>query len=194
MSDAAILSSVGIVTIILVMIGLLLLFLPTYVAFRRKHRNRVAILILNILLGWWGIPWIIFLVWAFSGNTEDDVYYVEVPPSQYPPLTGQPYGQPGQGYLQPGQPYGQPGQGYQQPGLPYGAPGQGYQQPGQPYGPPGQGYQQPVQPPGQPGQGYRHPGQPPGHPGPNLQKAPQPGRAQPGRPAPPLRPGEPRRF
>ena len=50
-------------------IGLAIFFLPTIVAFKRSHRNRWIILLLNIL-GATVIFWIIALVWAF--NKFDD--------------------------------------------------------------------------------------------------------------------------
>ena len=40
--------------------------LPSIVAFCRHHQNSPAILILNLLLGWTIIGWIIALVWAFT--------------------------------------------------------------------------------------------------------------------------------
>lgn len=51
---------------ILIIFGLMILlyFLPTWMAFRRGHRNRFAILILNILLGWTFLGWVGALVWA----------------------------------------------------------------------------------------------------------------------------------
>ena len=49
----------GILTLIL------LYFLPSIIAFLKGHKNRVPILILNFLLGWTFIGWVISLVWAF---------------------------------------------------------------------------------------------------------------------------------
>jgi len=45
-------------------------FLPGFIAFRRKHRNRVAILVINIFLGLTGIGWVVALIWAFTGDIE----------------------------------------------------------------------------------------------------------------------------
>src|SRR5688572_12949173 len=39
-------------------------FLPTIVALARGHHNAVAILLLNLFLGWTGIGWILALVWS----------------------------------------------------------------------------------------------------------------------------------
>ncbi len=45
-------------------------FVPTFVAFRRRHRNRAAIAVLNIFLGWSGLGWVAALVWACTSDTE----------------------------------------------------------------------------------------------------------------------------
>lgn len=43
-------------------------FAPALVAFNRKHNNRAAILMLNLLLGWTMIGWIVAIVWASTDN------------------------------------------------------------------------------------------------------------------------------
>ncbi len=43
----------------------LMYFVPTIVAFRRKDRQRTAIFILNLFLGWTLIGWVGALVWAY---------------------------------------------------------------------------------------------------------------------------------
>ncbi len=50
----------------LILIGAAINFIPTAVAFHRQHHNRVAILVLNLFLGWAGIGWVICLVWALT--------------------------------------------------------------------------------------------------------------------------------
>jgi hypothetical protein len=45
-----------------------LYFIPTIVAFVRGRHNSGAILVLNLLLGWLLIPWVIALVWAVSSE------------------------------------------------------------------------------------------------------------------------------
>ncbi|MHB8743160.1 MAG: superinfection immunity protein [Sulfuricaulis sp.] len=47
-------------------------FLPAFIAFRRQHRNRVAILVVNMFLGLTGIGWIVALIWAFTADVEFD--------------------------------------------------------------------------------------------------------------------------
>jgi hypothetical protein len=48
-------------------------FLPAIVAWCRGHRNEYAIGILNMLLGWTFIGWVIALVWAYTANTRSQV-------------------------------------------------------------------------------------------------------------------------
>jgi Superinfection immunity protein len=44
--------------------------LPAFVAFKRRHLNRRAILVVNLLLGWTTIGWVVAMVWAFIGDVE----------------------------------------------------------------------------------------------------------------------------
>jgi hypothetical protein len=46
--------------------GFLVYFAPTLVALVRHKRNTFSIFLLNLLLGWTLIGWIIALVWASS--------------------------------------------------------------------------------------------------------------------------------
>lgn len=57
---------IGPTELIIMLIFLLPYFLPSIIAFTRKHHNSAAILILNIFLGWTLIGWIIALVWSFT--------------------------------------------------------------------------------------------------------------------------------
>jgi hypothetical protein len=43
-------------------------FLPIVVAIGRKHRNTLAIFILNLFLGWTGLGWIFALVWSCTNG------------------------------------------------------------------------------------------------------------------------------
>lgn len=66
--------SFGIVLVVLVIVfGIY--FMPTIVARVRNHPDTTAILVLNIILGWSLIGWVIALVWAFTGKAQvsDDV-------------------------------------------------------------------------------------------------------------------------
>ena len=50
--------------VILLLIVIVINFIPSFIAFKRNHENKVAILILNICLGWTFIGWVVALVWA----------------------------------------------------------------------------------------------------------------------------------
>ncbi len=39
-------------------------FLPTLIAFLRQHKNKLAIFLLNLLLGWTVLGWVVSLVWS----------------------------------------------------------------------------------------------------------------------------------
>jgi len=41
-----------------------LYFLPTLVAFLRQRKNKLAIFLLNLLLGWTVLGWVVSLVWS----------------------------------------------------------------------------------------------------------------------------------
>jgi hypothetical protein len=41
-------------------------FLPSIIAFGRRHHNRYAILALNVLLGWTLVGWAVALVWSLT--------------------------------------------------------------------------------------------------------------------------------
>jgi hypothetical protein len=45
-------------------LGTAMYFLPSIIALARSKRDLVAILLLNIFLGWTVIGWIVALVWA----------------------------------------------------------------------------------------------------------------------------------
>lgn len=50
--------------------GMVLYFLPAIVAFMRRHRQRWAILLLDLFLGWSLIGWVAALVWAATSDVE----------------------------------------------------------------------------------------------------------------------------
>ena len=57
-------------TEVLLIIALVLYFLPAIVAYRRRHQNESAIIVLNLLLGWTLLGWIAALVWASTQVTR----------------------------------------------------------------------------------------------------------------------------
>jgi hypothetical protein len=52
------------VLLVVLAISMAVYFIPTWVAFARNHRQMLAIVILNALLGWTLIGWAGALVWA----------------------------------------------------------------------------------------------------------------------------------
>jgi Superinfection immunity protein len=47
-------------------LGFFLYFLPSIIAFARNKRDTTSILVLNFLLGWTALGWVIALVWALK--------------------------------------------------------------------------------------------------------------------------------
>lgn len=54
--------------IVLLLVAIVIYFIPSLIAFSRKHNNRVAILVCNFLFGWTFLGWGICLVWSFTHN------------------------------------------------------------------------------------------------------------------------------
>jgi uncharacterized membrane protein len=48
----------------------LVYFVPSMIAVTRQHRNRKALFILNLLLGWTVLAWIGALVWAYWNDAR----------------------------------------------------------------------------------------------------------------------------
>jgi len=60
-------------------IAIVLSFLPTILAASRHHHNVLGVFLVNFLLGWTVIGWVIALVWALSQPR------IVVVPAGYPP-------------------------------------------------------------------------------------------------------------
>jgi hypothetical protein len=56
--------------VIMLMLILILYLLPTLIAFGREHPRRGEIAVVNIVVGWTLIGWIIVFLWAALGRTE----------------------------------------------------------------------------------------------------------------------------
>lgn len=54
--------------LILIGIVLFLYFLPTYIAIKRDHDSQLAILLLNLILGWTLFVWIVVFIWSLSAG------------------------------------------------------------------------------------------------------------------------------
>jgi hypothetical protein len=50
--------------LLLVVLIFVLYFLPTLIALLRKHKNKLAIFLLNLLLGWTVLGWMVSLIWS----------------------------------------------------------------------------------------------------------------------------------
>jgi len=57
-----------IILLILLFLGLMLYFLPAFIALITFHRNAAAIAVLNLLAGWTVVGWLIAIVWAFTNS------------------------------------------------------------------------------------------------------------------------------
>lgn len=53
-------------SILLIIIVIALYLLPSIIAAYQKKKNGAAIFILNLLLGWTLIGWVVAIVWAFT--------------------------------------------------------------------------------------------------------------------------------
>ena len=69
---AAILSII--VFLIGCLLGLAFYFLPTVIAALRSHPNVMAIFLINFLLGWICLGWIIALVWSVTAIDSNKHY------------------------------------------------------------------------------------------------------------------------
>jgi hypothetical protein len=56
--------------VIMLMLVLIIYMLPTLIAFGREHPRRGEIAVINIVIGWTLIGWIIVFLWAALGRTE----------------------------------------------------------------------------------------------------------------------------
>ena len=50
---------------------LLIYFIPGIIAFMRKHPNAMAIVLLNLFLGWTFLGWVAALVWASTAIRKE---------------------------------------------------------------------------------------------------------------------------
>ena len=51
-------------TFVIFILALLVMFIPTFVAFKRNLKRRYACLVVNILFGWTILLWIPILIWS----------------------------------------------------------------------------------------------------------------------------------
>jgi hypothetical protein len=66
-------------SLLAILCGIAMYFLPTIIAHHRRHVSSGAIFLVNFLLGWSIIGWVVCFAWACSGNTREQV--VILPPA-----------------------------------------------------------------------------------------------------------------
>jgi RsiW-degrading membrane proteinase PrsW (M82 family) len=73
MADAdAATGALGLVlTLLIVVVCIALYFLPSIIAASRHKRNETAIVVLNLVLGWTLIGWVVALVWSVTVDPPD---------------------------------------------------------------------------------------------------------------------------
>jgi hypothetical protein len=49
-------------------LAIVIYLLPSFIVLARRRNNALAIIALNILLGWTFIGWVVALVWALTGG------------------------------------------------------------------------------------------------------------------------------
>ena len=59
-----------IIGIALMLVGLFIYLLPSYIAHRKNHRNFLPLLLVNIFFGFTGVIWFVCLIWALW-NSKD---------------------------------------------------------------------------------------------------------------------------
>ncbi|PKY10907.1 hypothetical protein B1757_07250 [Acidithiobacillus marinus] len=57
-----------VVWLLMAVLGLLVYFVPSMIAAARHHEHFFWVLMLNIVLGWSGIVWVVLVVWAILGE------------------------------------------------------------------------------------------------------------------------------
>ena len=70
--------------VIVLIFALAIYFLPALIAQHRKHPRLPAIIVLNLLLGWTLIGWVVALVWSFVSPIAASVQ-IQPQPSLPPP-------------------------------------------------------------------------------------------------------------
>jgi len=54
----------SVLELVLVVLICTFYFLPTLIAFLRRHKNKLAVFLLNLFLGWTVLGWVASLVWS----------------------------------------------------------------------------------------------------------------------------------
>lgn len=57
--------SVSIFHWLVIIVFFVIYFIPSYIAYKKNHNNKVPILLLNVFLGWTFLGWVAALIWSF---------------------------------------------------------------------------------------------------------------------------------
>lgn len=71
-------------SILIVIIGFVIYFLPAIIAIARDHESALGILLLDLFLGWTLVGWVGALVWSVTGGSKP------IPSSQKPAPAAKP--------------------------------------------------------------------------------------------------------
>lgn len=69
-------AGMGVFTMVLMLVGVVIYFVPAFIAFKREHPQKVSIILLNVLLGWSVIGWVGSLIWAFTNPQKQTIQVV----------------------------------------------------------------------------------------------------------------------
>ena len=61
--------------VILIPIFIILYFLPILIARKRRHKNILPIFVLNLLLGWTFLGWVVSIVWSLTAQEDRNLIY-----------------------------------------------------------------------------------------------------------------------
>lgn len=76
-----------VIPVALMMVSFFVYFLPSLIASKRNHPNATGIFLLDLILGWTVIGWIVALIWSVSAIRDNDpAAAVAVPEDKYEKL------------------------------------------------------------------------------------------------------------
>lgn len=67
-------TAIALIVMILAPIVLLIYFLPSLTALKKNKANSIAILTLNLTLGWTLVFWVVALIWSYSRDFIDPLF------------------------------------------------------------------------------------------------------------------------
>ena len=64
-------TQISVLPIIVSFVGIIIYFIPTIIAFKRKQLNKIKIFLFNLFFGWTVVLWIIALVLACESTNKN---------------------------------------------------------------------------------------------------------------------------